>query len=471
VVLGRQVRFAYFTFLVRHKALGVMSIGVESGHVSSKGESSRIRFSIIFSLAMLAVIGIGYFVSRRIIIPITKLVQTSRAVATGDLTRRTGIESDDEIGKLASTFDQMMEDLAQQTADLEKSLQEQRKVSSRMQAILASVAEGIIMEEQDNEIVVMNPAAQDMLSHLRNQFSAMSSMREVEADGELRNFEIGDRVISSQTSPVLLPDGKQLGRVTVLRDITRETEVERLKDEFITQISHELRTPLTNIKGYGDLLSAIGGSLSDQQRRFIETINRHADNLEEMITHLLDFTQLEAGNLGLRFEPTNMGSVIQQVAENWAARFEEKEIKFSVHVDGAGPEIVGDEQRLRWALTNLVENAFKYTSEGGEVTLSLDTSEDALLVRVVDTGVGIAQADQAHLFTRFYRVTLERTLDARGPGVGLYIAKAIIEGHGGKIWVESELGQGSAFAFTLPLYAGAQDKPAEETFTDLGDLL
>jgi signal transduction histidine kinase len=471
-VLGRRIRFAYFVFWVRHQALGVMSVGIESGHVTSKGALSRIRLATIFGAAVLGVIGIGYFTSRRIIIPIMTLVQTSRAVAAGDLTQRTLITSDDEIGRLAATFDHMTESLAQRTEELERLLREQRREASRMQAILSSIADGVLMEEQTNQIVVMNPAAQELLDLMSEQFDAMKSVRVIETGDEARRFEIGDYVISTRTTPVLMSDGKQLGKVTVIRDVTRETEVERLKDEFISQISHELRTPLTNIKGYGDLLRSMGDSLGDQQRRFVETINQHTENLEEMIAQLLDFTQLEAGNLGLRIEPMAMDKVVQSVAESWTGRFEDKGVKFSVQANGAIPEMLGDERRLRWALTNLVENAYNYTPEGGEVTLSLQADPDSVTVQVADTGVGIALEDQTHLFTRFYRVSLERTVDVRGSGVGLYVAKAIVEGHGGEIGVKSELGKGSTFAFTLPLDAGARSqKPKEEAFADLGELL
>ncbi len=472
-VFGRRVRFAYFTFLMRHQPLGVMSIGIQSGHVSQQGTSSRVVFTVVFSLAVLGVVGIGYVVSRRIIVPIMKLVETSQAVSHGDLTQRTDIESDDEIGMLAATFDQMTESLAQRTAELEKLLLEKREEASRVQAILSSIGEGVLMEDQGNQIVMMNPAAQEMLSLLSDQFTAMQPVREIETTNSSRRFEIGESVISVQTSPVLMPDGKQLGNVMVLRDITRETEVDRLKDEFITQISHELRTPLTSIKGYSDLLlKAMGGAAGGQQRHFLETINRHADTLVDMITQLLDFTQLEAGNLGLRFEPMSIEALIQRVADIWEERFQEKGIVFSCHIEGTIPKIMGDERRLRWALTHLLDNAYKYSKAEDEVTLSLTATSDLVTVQVKDTGIGIAPEDQTFLFTRFYRVNLERTVDVRGAGVGLYVAKAIVEGHGGNISVESELGEGSTFTFTLPLDANIQTQETiEESLTNLGDLL
>ncbi len=473
-VLGRQYRFAYFVFLIRHKALGVMSLGIDSGFVTETGAWGRVQLAAVFGFSMLAVIGIGYLVSRRIIVPIMQLVRTSRAVAQGDLTQRTGIRADDEIGTLAETFDDMTQKLSERTAELERLFQEQREEASRVQAILSSIAEGVLMEDQNSQIAMMNPAAQDLLEILAEQFRALKPLREIEGvTAGSRRFEIGDRVISVETSPVLMPDDRQLGKVLVLRDITRETEVDRLKDEFIAQISHELRTPLTSIKGYSDLLlKAMGEQISEQQRPFLETINRHADSLEDMIADLLDFTQLEAGNLGLRFEPMTMESVIQQVAAKWADRFHEKGIQFSVHIDGPIPQMLGDEGRLRRAVVNLVENAYNYTLEGGEATLSLCANDHSVTVSVEDTGVGITPEDQVHLFTRFYRVSLERTVDVRGVGVDLYVTKAIVEGHGGEIWVESELGKGSTFTFALPLDASTREqKPPEEDFTDLRDLL
>jgi two-component system sensor histidine kinase VicK len=460
--LGRSVRFAYFVFQVRGEVLGVMSIGLDSSHVTEERDLSSIRLAAIFSLAVVAVVGIGYAVSMRIIIPIMQLVRTTRAVAQGDLEQRTGIESDDEIGKLAATFDLMTESLAQHTAELERLLREKREEHSRVQAILSSIAEGVLWEDQNRQVTTMNPAADELLGLLSSQFSDMKPVREIEPPGDAR-----------RSSPVTMPDGKPYGNVMVIRDITRETEVDNLKDEFIAQISHELRTPLTSIKGYSDLLlKAVVGPDNKQVRDFLETINRHAEALEEQVAHLLDFTQLEAGNLGLRFEPMTIESVVQDVAQEEGERFEEKNIRFSVQVSDPIPGMMGDERRLHWALFHLVDNACKYTREGGEVTLSLSANEDSVTVQVKDTGVGIAKEDQAHLFTRFYRVSLERTIDVRGQGTGLYIAKEIVEGHGGEIYVESELGQGSTFTFSLPLDAGARiQKPTEKVYTDLGDLL
>ncbi|MGD9098944.1 MAG: ATP-binding protein [Anaerolineae bacterium] len=472
-VLGRQVRFAYFTFQIRYEALGVMSIGLDSSHVAQERDSSRLRLAAIFSLAVLGVVGIGYVASRRILIPIMQLVQATRAVAQGDLNQRTGIESDDEIGILAATFDHMTESLAQRTADLEQSSRENREVANRLQTILSSISEGVLLEDPDHQITPMNPVADELLTLLADQTEAMGSLHEIIVYAGMRHLEIGERVISVESSPVIAPDGKRQGNVMVMRDITREVEVDRLKDEFLAHISHELRTPLTSLLGCCQYLAQVrASSWEPEDQEILTTVHRQARTLARMVDEILDVSQLLAGNLGMRFDLMTIESVVQDVAEKSAGRFKEKGIQFSVQVSSPIPRMMGDGQRLRWALSNLVDNAYKYTREEGKVTLALSASENSVTVQVKDTGVGIAKEDQPHLFTRFYRVSrLERTIDVRGVGVGLYIAKEIVEGHGGEIWVESELGQGSTFTFNLPLDAGGGYKPSEMIYTDRGDLL
>ena len=357
------------------------------------------------------------------------------------------------------------EDLnAGEQAFIEASLALRARERARLRqqrAILASITDGVLVEDQEGQIILMNQAAQDLIGQLSEEFAEMGPLQEIPsgpasqretAQWEERRFRIGDKVIASRISPLYTDDGERLGNVVIMRDITREAEVDRLKDEFIAQVSHELETPLTAIKGYSELLlkAVIGRDLNRQQREFLETISRHADTLREMITELLDFTQLEAGTLGLRQEPFAIDMMVQQVVEEWTPRFEEKGIAISVEVGEAIPILVGDERRLRWALVHLIKNAHDYTRPGGEVRVRVYCNNREVIVEVADTGVGIAPEDQRRLFTRFFRASLDRTVDVRGMGLGLYIAKSIVEMHGGRIWVESELGKGSTFRFALP---------------------
>ena len=390
--------------------------------------SSPPQFIAVLGLALLAAGAIGYWVSR----------------PTGTLHER--------------------------IADLERLLQERHEEASRTQAILSSVSEGVLMEDQHSQIVLMNPAAHDLMEALSEQFKTPKPVREIETASDRRRFRIGDRVMSVEASPVQTPDGKQLGKVLVWRDVTRETEVDSLRNELIAQISNELQTPLTSIKGYSDLLlKATGG---ERHRAFLESISRQADTLEGMITDLLDLMQLEAGGLRLRFQPMSMQTVLQQVAENWSRRFEEKGVRFAARVDGPIPQMFGDEARLCRALANLVENVFDSALEGGQATLSLSADDHSVTVMAQDAGVDVSGEDKAQLIARFQRLSLERAVDVSDVGIDMYVAKAIVEAHGGQIRVESPLGKDPCFIITLPLDAGVRSpEPTDASSVDLADLL
>jgi signal transduction histidine kinase len=248
------------------------------------------------------------------------------------------------------------------------------------------------------------------------------------------------------------PDAEVLGTVVVLRDITREVESERLKDEFITNISHELRTPLTAIKGYSDLLIMTADGGSDQRRlEFVRTINDNANQLLRHINELIDISQIQAGNLGLENDRFCFSDLVREVVENWREPIESKGLALRVRLTGGDLWVHGDRQRLSWALENLLSNAYHYTLEGGRVEVRLFEENGEARVDISDTGVGVAPVDQPYLFTRFFRAHNQLTFGVRGVGLGLFITRSLIDLHTGRIWASSELGVGSTFSMALPL--------------------
>jgi len=269
---------------------------------------------------------------------------------------------------------------------------------------------------------------------------------------ERRRFQVGRKVISAHSAAVRTDDGEHLGTVIVLRDVTAEAEAERLKDAFITHVSHELRTPLTAIKGYSELLLVTaGGALDKEKLGFLETISRHTDNLVAMINELLDFSEMEAGGrLGLRRRPMLLTALVEEIAEEVRPQIQEKGLTFQVETPAELPLVEADPRRLRWAVINLVRNAWQYTPTGGSVTLRLSEHDGQVVLDVVDTGIGISPEDQKHLFSRFYRVTNVTADDVRGLGLGLYVTRAIVEAHGGSIQIVSKKGFGSTFSVILP---------------------
>lgn len=464
---SQTYRLAYAPFLLRGRVIGVYAVALPTNFVTDTNNQSRNRLALIFSLGMGAVIGIGYLVARRIIQPITQLVQTSRAITAGDLNRRTGLRRDDEIGILANSFDHM-------TAELQRLLKLQKEEASKLNAILSSIADGVIVLGLDGDILLTNPAAEEILKTMGDDLSYAQLQAGPPPVGELpaeapssrllnsltglqfhetRRFEMRQRVLSALSAPVVSSEGEQLGTVIALRDITREVEAEKLKDNFITSVSHELRTPLTAIKGYNDLLRmTASGQLDQNQLAFIETIDENVKDLLNIIQQMLDLSQIDAGELGIDREPVNLTELIEAETEKWVDKMADRELSFHAYLPKEPVWVEGDSHRLSQVVGNLLDNAYNYTLQGGRVEILLEQKNGRGQVDVKDTGVGTLKKDQPYIFTRFFRaIHDEATYDVSGAGLALYISKAIIEAHDGEIWFESEPHRGSTFSFALPL--------------------
>jgi signal transduction histidine kinase len=277
--------------------------------------------------------------------------------------------------------------------------------------------------------------------------------------GELRparvRLQAGNRVVVVSMSPLIASVGGAPGLVAVVRDMSREAEVERLKNEFISTVSHELRTPITSIKGFTDLLFlGMAGDVTDTQRGFLEIIKSNVDRLTALVNDILDISRIETGRMQLTIEPLDLGELITQVLTSFQTQIQDKQLSLSWQEPAGLPRALGDEARVTQVLANLVANACSYTLAGGQVTVSLAPSTRApgcLQVDVADTGIGIAPDDLGRIFDRFYRADHPLVQEAPGTGLGLPIVKMFVEMLGGRVWVDSELEVGSTFYFTLPV--------------------
>jgi len=455
--------------------LAVLDVLLSSDVLLTSNVLNRGTYVLVFTIATGAVILLGYLVAQRITRPLATLIETSQSVAEGDLKRRTGIQRNDEIGTLATAFDQMTERLDERTLALQSSLQVQRETASQMRSILSSIGDGVLIEDAQGNIIPLNQAATMMIEDMAAHFLSgpMRELSVLEQDRSLdawvnpwllesRRFQVANRIYTAHSATVGGGQGENLGTVVVLRDVTSEMEAEQLKDAFVAHVSHELRTPLTAIKGYTALLGATAGTaLNQTQHNFLDRISRQTDNLVAMINALLDFSEVESGGrIGLRAELLELPALASEIYQEWQAEMEEKPLTFELEVADGLPKVSADFARLRWALINLVRNAHQYTDAGGTVTLRLFSEQNDVVFQVIDTGVGIAPEAQKRLFTRFYRVMQSHDDNVRGLGLGLYVTKTIVEAHGGSIQVTSEVGVGSTFTVTLP---AAQDHEAQQT--------
>ncbi len=261
-----------------------------------------------------------------------------------------------------------------------------------------------------------------------------------------------DRFLRVYSSIVKDSDGRPLGEVKVVRDITKERELDRMKSDFISTISHELRTPLFSIQGFVRLI--LDGQVPDvkTQRDFLTVVEEQAGQLAELVNSLLDLSRLESGVLEMKWERVQIADVIRQTVTKLEGLARSKKIALQVDVPKDLPEVEGDAMRLGQVIANLIGNALKFTASGGRVSVSAEANDSELSVHVADSGVGIPPDALERVFDKFYQASEATTRTADGTGLGLYIAKNIVETHGGRIWAKSEVGRGSVFSLALPLH-------------------
>jgi signal transduction histidine kinase/DNA-binding response OmpR family regulator len=377
--------------------------------------------------------------------------------------------------------------ITEQALELGRMLRHQQEEGTKSQAILNSIADGVVVNNSEGHTVLVNPAAEcildapggqlvgqefhklfsafgmpgreeaiaamEALLSAPNSMEALLSAPSLEMHKVLKmNLEVDSRVVHAQLSPVLTQRGDFLGVVTVFRDITKQVEADQAKSEFVSNVSHELRTPMTAIKGYTDLLhTGAVGLINDKQERFLGIIKSNADRLTALINDLLDISRVETGRVRFEPRPMQIGDVIADVVNALAREAEAKHQTLTYELVGGLPDLLGDRDRLNQVLTNLVSNAVRYTPKGGEIEVRAYPVEGAVRVDVRDTGIGIAPDDLAHIFERFYRADHPLVRRASGSGLGLAIVKMFVEMHGGRVWVESEQGVGSTFTIVLPV--------------------
>jgi signal transduction histidine kinase len=260
-----------------------------------------------------------------------------------------------------------------------------------------------------------------------------------------------------------------LGTVSILRDITHEVEVDRLKSEFVATVSHELRTPMTAIKGYIEMLMmGAVGAVNENQAHFLEIVKNNIDRLNTLVGDLLDVSRIESGKVALAPEPLDLVAVADELLGEMRqkAEQEKKPLSFSLKASRTIPQVIADPERLRQILRILLDNAYHYTPENGQVAVNLRVprGRSEIQIDVTDSGIGIAASERDRVFERFFRGENPLILATPGTGLGLSIARQLVEMHGGRISMESEgvEGQGSTFTFTLPLRPAAskEERPA-----------
>jgi two-component system phosphate regulon sensor histidine kinase PhoR len=413
------------------------------------------------SLVMLLVTGtVSLLISRSFSARVDRLTEFSLRVAEGDFRP---IEAD----RFGDALDSLAVSLNQTAAQLDRTIQtltEERNLSS---AILGSMVEGVAVVNASERLLFSNagfaeildldvpPQSGRALVEVVRQTELIEAVRGVlkgapRVETEIVTGTLRQRFFAATVAAVRAAETS--GAVIVLHDITELRKLERVRRDFVANVSHELRTPLTAIQGFAETLLA--GAIDDPQNRlrFLEIILEHSRRLARLTEDLLMLSKMDADRLELEIRRLSVSQFVEGCIETTQRPAAEKDLRISVNLQPPLPDIAADRRRLAEVLQNLLDNAMQYTPAGGQIMVSASANGSEVTFTVSDTGIGIPRADQSRIFERFYRVDVARSREVGGTGLGLSIAKHLVEVHGGRIWVESEVGQGSQFHFTVPIF-------------------
>ena len=348
-----------------------------------------------------------------------------------------------------------------------------RVVSDKEQteAVIRSIAEGLVVVDAQGKVIMMNPAAEKLLGVSKKDKvgkALLENLKEEQLvslvkgteDKEEREIELVSqrdetkKVLRSSSAVIENENGQTIGMVSVLSDITKQKELDQLKDGFVANVSHELRTPLVAMdKSLSLILNKSAGEISPTQEQFLSIAQRNLKRLSLLINDLLDLSKLEAGKMELKHQPSSIEKIIEESVEGLNTWATTKSIEIMKKIQEGLPQVNVDPNRIIQVLNNLIGNAIKFTPNNGNITVeaNFQKEKEEIEISVRDTGTGIPKENLPKIFNKFFQVSERLPSDVSGTGIGLSIAKEIVELHGGRIWVESKEGQGAKFIFALPL--------------------
>ncbi|WP_368487722.1 two-component system histidine kinase PnpS [Clostridium sp. BJN0013] len=402
-------------------------------------------FSILMSLIFASRL------SRSIVKPLKKLQCTTFSIASGNLNKRVIINSKDEIGELSKTFNHMAD-------ELQNTLKDSIDKRNKLEAILKSMDNGVIAVDTSYKIIMINPYAKKIFGISKDVIgeNLMNSIRDFELEDifksvkkeykEIKILRPKERDLRIKTD-YIINGNEKIGIVAVVQDITDIKRLENMRSQFVANVSHELKTPLTSIKGFAETLKYVEDI--ENKNKFLNIINDEADRLTRLINDILILSHIESNEMD-KIELININGIIDNVCYMMEPFADKKHIKIK-KMSCEMPDIWGDADRFKQMIINLVDNAIKYTNNGGQVKVGTALEDNNCLIWVEDNGVGISEEHQERLFERFYRVDKARSRSQGGTGLGLAIVKHIILKFSGTIELNSEIGKGSKFTVKIPI--------------------
>lgn len=419
------------------------------------------EIKMLILTASLAVVGVATLLallaSRTISRPLLQINQAATRMIHGDFSTKVDITSGDEVGRLGRTLNIL-------STELQDSLDALSREKDQLGNIIFSMSEGVVSFDLEGIIIQSNTPARELLKVQGQEIAGKSIAqcclfpeikelfrRVLEEKQKVREEVIlPDRTLAVSMAPLRDSLQEMTGGVMVVRDISKERRLETMRRDFVANVSHELRTPLTLIQGYAEALGEGLATGEEARQEMVGIIRDETNRLQRLVNDLLDLAKMQSGNLQLTTGPLNIPVLLKRAIHPFKPLARERNVELKLQAGSGLPSIVGDEDRLAQVLINLLDNAMRYTPEGGSIELGAASKGQGIEIRVRDSGSGIPPEEMPYIFERFFKVDKSRRRGTAGTGLGLAIAKSIIQAHGGTIRAESEPGKGTVFLILLP---------------------
>ncbi|MFW6102508.1 MAG: ATP-binding protein [Chloroflexota bacterium] len=437
--------------------LGTARVSLPLTAVENAVRQVTVGIIIAMAVATTLVILAAWIIARITTRPIRKLTAATRRITSGELGQKITIEARDEVGELTHAFNEM----SAKTKELVETISDDR---TRLATILDNMTDAVIMIDSDGNISLANRAAEKLfeIKEVKNK-PLIEAVRDHEVDALLKlclrtgntqatHYESSSSKRYLRAIAIPIVHDESHGVLLLFQDLTELRNLQTTRRELIGNISHEFRTPLAGIKAMVETLR--NGAVDDKEaaRDFIARIDSEVDRLSQLVAELTELSRIEMGKAELKKEPVKINKLVEEVIAQFSPQVERQKIAISQDFAADLPSVPADKDRVRHVVANLIHNAIKFTPAGGSITVTSRALEDSVIVNIADTGIGIPKEDLPRIFERFYKGDKART--GEGTGMGLAIAKHVVETHGGNIWVRSEEGKGSTFSFSLPFQAG-----------------
>lgn len=411
---------------------------------------------LVAGVAIILTTIFAFFLSTRITAPLRKMREAAFEVARGKFDTKVPILTHDEIGELATAFNQMGRQLKFNMSVLS---QEKEQLAS----ILSSMADGVITFNRDGTILNINPPAERFLQYWYYEKEGIGSDTEGIPSQVMDLFQqavdtekekIGEISLQGRHWVILVSPlySNQFirGAVAVLRDMTEERQLEKMRKDFIANVSHELRTPISMLQGYSEAIVDDIAQSNEEKKEMAKVIYDESLRMGRLVNELLDLARMEAGHLQLNLDDVNLASFINRIVHKFQGLAKDNEIHLSSEIENEIAHFSFDPDRIEQVFTNLIDNAIRHTPKDGSVKIKVTANDKGIMVEVSDSGTGIPEDDLPFVFERFYKADKARTRGRAGTGLGLAIVKNIIEAHRGHISAKSKIDQGTTFSFFLP---------------------